>query len=150
MYRQYDKNTTEQSKGLVKKHQNKITLGIIFGAIGAVLIGGFLLSGGTTPNGNIGSVFNPLPVYNSGLGAVNGHVSGPLGLPAVGATVVMSQQMGSYKTVTSFISVDGQFVLPNLEPGRYNFVVAFPDGTNRVLNNIVVGPGSVQTLDIKY
>ena len=144
------KVTKGRSISLIKKHQNKITLGIIFGAIGAVLIGGLLLSGGTTPNQNIGSVFNPLPVYKSGLGAINGYVAGPLGLPAVGATVVATEQGGSAKSANAFISIDGKYVFSNLPPGKYIIMVAFPDGVNRVLNPVLVNPGSVQTINFKY
>jgi hypothetical protein len=144
------KVTDGRSISLIKKHQNKITLGIIFGAIGAVLIGGFLLSGGTAPNSNIGSVFNPLPVYKSGLGAINGNVAGPLGLPAVGATVVATEQGGSAKSANAFISIDGKYVFSNLPPGKYIVMVAFPDGVNKVLNPVSVDPGSVQTINFKY
>ncbi len=146
-----DSNVTDgRSTSLIKKHQNKITLGIIFGAIGAVLIGGLLLSGGTTPNSNIGSVFNPLPVYKSGLGAINGYVAGPLGLPAVGATVVATEQGGSAKSANAFISIDGKYVFSNLPPGEYILMVAYPDGVNKVLNQVSVDPGSVQTINFKY
>ena len=144
------KVTNGRSISLIKKHQNKITLGIIFGAIGAVLIGGLLLSGGTTPNSNIGSVFNPLPVYKSGLGAINGYVAGPLGLPAVGATVVATEQGGSAKSANAFISIDGKYVFSNLPPGEYILMVAFPDGVNKVLNHVSVDQGSVQTINFKY
>ena len=144
------KVTDGRSISPIKKHQNKITLGIIFGAIGAVLIGGLLLSGGTTPNSNIGSVFNPLPVYKSGLGAINGYVAGPLGLPAVGATVVATEQGGSAKSANAFISIDGKYVFGNLPPGKYIIMVAFPDGVNRVVNPVSVDPGSVQTINFKY
>ncbi len=154
MFRQYerDKNAKKNGSGLVKRHKNKIIAGI--GIITAILLVGYLFSGGTRPNSNtggLGSIFDPLPVYKSGQGAVNGYVSGPLGLPAVGSTVIAAGQAGgASNTVTSFISVDGKFTLPNLAPGTYNLVVAFPDGTNKVLSNIVVEQGSVQTLNIKY
>ncbi len=144
------KVTNGRSTSLFKKHQNKITLGIIFGAIGAVLIGGLLLSGGTTPNSNIGSVFNPLPVYKTGLGAVNGYVAGPLGLPAVGATVVATEQGGSAKSANAFISIDGKYVFGNLPPGEYIVMVAYPDGVNKVVNPVSVDAGSVQTINFKY
>ena len=145
------KTTNGQSLSLVKKHKNKIIVAIII--IAAVLIVGYLYSGGTRPNSNnngIGSIFAPLPVYNSGSGAINGYVNGPLGLPAIGATVVAAEQGGSYKTVTAFISVDGKYVLSGLEPGTYIITVAYPDGKNKVMNNIKVEPGSVQTINLQY
>ena len=139
-----------QTTSRIEKHKFKIVLGILVAIIAAVLIIGFLLSGGTTPNSHIGSVFQPLPVYKSGQGAVNGYVSGPLGLPAVGSTVVAAQQGGSGTTQNAFISIDGKYVFNNLPPGEYIIMVAFPDGKNKVLDNIKVDTGSVQTINIKY
>ncbi|MBA3749976.1 MAG: carboxypeptidase regulatory-like domain-containing protein [Nitrosopumilus sp.] len=143
----FSKSSDKRSLSLVKKHKNKIYLGII---VGAILIAGFLLSGGTTPNSNIGSMFEPLPVYKSGSGAINGYVSGPIGLPAVGATIIAAQQGGSASTASGFISIDGKYVFRNLPPGEYILMVAFPDGVNKVLDKVVVGSGSVQTINFNY
>ncbi|MER5175094.1 MAG: carboxypeptidase-like regulatory domain-containing protein [Candidatus Nitrosocosmicus sp.] len=143
----YSKETNGRSTSFVRRH----IIIIIFGAIvAAILIGGFLLSGGTTPNSNIGSVFKPLPVYKSGLGAVNGYISGPLGLPAVGTTIIAAQQGGKGFTASGFISIDGKYVFGNLPPGEYILMVAYPDGTNRVINHVIVDSGSIQTINIKY
>lgn len=146
----FSKTTDGQSFNKLEKHKFKIVLGILVGAIIAVLIIGFLLSGGTTPNGKIGSVFSPLPVYKSGQGAINGYIAGPLGLPAVGSTIIAAQQGGSGFTNNAFISIDGKYVFSSLPPGEYIIMVAFPDGSNRVLNHITVDPGSIQTINIKY
>ena len=94
--------------------------------------------------------FNLSPVYKSGQGAINGYVSGPLGLPAVGSTVVAAQQGGSGVTKNAFISLDGKYVFDNLPPGQYIIMVAFPDGVNKVLDNVNVDTGSVQSINIKY
>lgn len=143
----YSKETNGRSTSFARRH----IIIIIFGAIvAAILIGGFLLSGGTTPNSNIGSVFKPLPVYKSGLGAVNGYISGPLGLPAVGTTIIAAQQGGKGFTASGFISIDGKYVFGNLPPGEYILMVAYPDGTNRVINHVIVDSGSIQTINIKY
>ncbi|MGN6347826.1 MAG: carboxypeptidase-like regulatory domain-containing protein [Candidatus Nitrosocosmicus sp.] len=146
----FSKTKDGQSNSTFEKHKFKIILGILVGAIVAVLIIGFLLSGGTTPNSNIGSVFQPLPVYKSGQGAINGYVSGPLGLPAVGSTIIAAQQGGDGVTKNAFISIDGKYVFSNLPPGEYIIMVAFPDGVNRVLNHVMVDTGSIQTINIKY
>jgi hypothetical protein len=146
----YSKSTDGKQKSRIEKHKFKIVLGIFVAVIAAVLIIGFLLSGGTTPNSNMGSVFQPLPVYKSGQGAINGYVSGPLGLPAVGSTVVAAQQGGSGVTKNAFISLDGKYVFDNLPPGQYIIMVAFPDGVNKVLDNVNVDTGSVQSINIKY
>jgi hypothetical protein len=143
----FSNTTDKRSLSPIKKHKNKIYLGII---VGAIIIAGFLLSGGTTPNSNIGSVFDPLPVYKSGAGAINGYVFGPLGLPAIGSTIIAAEQGGSSLTKSGFISIDGKYVFSDLPPGEYIIMVAFPDGANKVLNKVVVGPGSVQTINFKY
>src|SRR5919112_1441878 len=136
----------KQTTSRFERHKFKIVLGIFVAVIVAVLIIGFLLSGGTTPNSNIGSVFQPLPVYKSGQGAINGYVAGPLGLPAVGSTVVAAQQGGSGVTQNAFISIDGKYVFTSLPPGEYIIMTAFPDGKNKVLDNVKVDSGSVQTI----
>jgi hypothetical protein len=146
----YSKSTDNRQTSRIEKHKFKIVLSIFVALIAAVLIIGFLLSGGTTPNSNIGSVFQPLPVYKSGQGAINGYVSGPLGLPAVGSTVVAAQQGGSGVTQNAFISIDGKYVFNSLPPGEYIIMVAFPNGVNKVLNDVKVDTGSIQTINIKY
>ena len=150
MYRQYDrKNTTEHSQSLVKKHQWGITLGVA--VVGVILIVGFLFSGGTTPNNrDIGSIFEPMPTYKSGLGSINGYVAGPLGLPAVGSTVIAAEQGGTGVTKSSFVSIDGKYVFSDLPPGNYIIMAAFPDGSSTSLDNVRIQSGSVQTLNIKY
>ncbi|MDQ4073273.1 MAG: carboxypeptidase-like regulatory domain-containing protein [Thermoproteota archaeon] len=142
------KTTHGQSQNILKKHKNKIIMGAV--AVGAILLIGFLFSGGTTPKGSLGSIFEPLPVYKTSQGAINGYVYGPLGLPAVGASVVAAQQGGSAKAATAFISIDGKYVLQDLPPGQYILYVSFPDGANKVLDNIRIQAGTVQTINVKY
>ncbi len=149
MYRQFDRKTTEQPQSFVKKHQWGITLGVA--VVGVILIVGFLFSGGTTPNNRgIGSIFEPMPTYKSGLGSINGYVAGPLGLPAVGSTVIAAEQGGTGITETKFVSVDGKYVFSDLPPGNYIMMTAFPDGSSTTLDNVRIQAGSVQTLNIKY
>jgi hypothetical protein len=134
-----------KSRSFVQRHKIKIVMGLI---IAAVLIAGFLLSGGTIPNSNIG--YKSLPVYKTGMGAINGYIGGPLGLPAVGTTIIAAQQGGKGVTENAVISIDGKYVFSSLPPGQYILMVAYPDGTNRVLNNVIVDTGSIQTINIKY
>jgi hypothetical protein len=80
----YSNTANKKTESFVKKHQWGIILAVA--VVGVILIVGYLLSGGTTPNNRgIGSIFEPLPTFKSGLGAINGYVAGPLGLPAVGS-----------------------------------------------------------------
>ncbi len=143
-------DTSSDIKRQTKSPLKNRNLIILIGVIAAIIIVGIAFSGGHAPNSSVGSVFNPLPVYKNGLGAINGYVYGPLGLPAVGATVVASEQTGSTITKTAFISIDGKYVMGNLEPGKYILTVAFPDGTSKVYSNINVDPDSVQTITVKY
>jgi hypothetical protein len=145
----FSKSTDKGSVSFFKKHQWGIIM--VVSVIGFILIVGYLFSGGTTPNNRgIGSIFEPMPTYKSGLGSINGYVAGPLGLPAVGSTVIAAEQGGSALTKSSFVSVDGKYVFGDLPPGDYILMVAFPNGVNRVLDNIQVGSGSIQTINIKY
>jgi hypothetical protein len=141
----YSKVSNGKSRSFVQRHKIKIVMGLI---IAAVLIAGFLLSGGTIPNSNIG--YKTLPVYKTGMGAINGYIGGPLGLPAVGTTIIAAQQGGKGVTENAVISIDGKYVFSSLPPGQYILMVAYPDGTNRVLNNVIVDTGSIQTINIKY
>ena len=103
----YSNTANKKSESFVKKHQWGIIL--VVSVVGVILIVGYLLSGGTTPNNRrIGSIFEHMPTYKSGLGAINGYVAGPLGLPAVGSTVIATEQGGTAISKSSFISVDGK------------------------------------------
>ena len=91
------------------------------------------------------------------LGVVSGHVIGPSALPAIGSSVIAHNIQGlpgtdqwvpDY-TTNSIISIDGKYLL-NLPPGLYRFTVAFPDWTNRTINNYAVWPGSPHSPDFKY
>ena len=145
----YSNTANKRSESFVKKHQWGIILAV--SVVGVILIVGYLLSGGTTPNNRgIGSIFEPMPTYKSGLGAINGYVAGPLGLPAVGSTVIATEQGGTAISKSAFISVDGKYVFSDLPPGEYILMVAFPNGENRVLDNVQVEAGAVQTMNIKY
>jgi len=90
-----------------------------------------------------------MPVYKTGMGAINGHVIGQTGLPALGATIVAIEQDGSEKITMAIISIDGKYVFQDLEPGNYVLMVGFPSGENKVLNYLDVDAGSVYTIDFK-
>jgi hypothetical protein len=118
----------------------------IFTAVGiaaAIIIAGAIISGGTVPSSS-----NSPANLGTEPGMIHGFVAGPTGLPALGATVLAVQQ-GSDFTASAFVSINGQYTL-NLPPGEYILVVAFPDGTDRVLSSIEVARGSNVELDISY
>jgi hypothetical protein len=72
-----------------------------------------------------------------------------LGLPAIGATVIAAEQGGSASAKTAFISIDGKYVFSDLQPGEYILMVAYPDGTNKVIDNVQVNSRSIQTINFK-
>ncbi len=114
------------------------------GIAGALALAGFIISGGIPPNTNVNTA---LPAGTEP-GVVHGYVAGPGGLPAIGATVLAVQQ-GTDFVASAFVSVNGQFGL-SLPPGEYVIVVAFPDGTDRVVNGFEVTRGGAHELDIRY
>ncbi len=141
---------TKQSHtlNLFRIHKKTITMGATM--ISTILIIGYLSGNISSPNATMGSIFNPLPVYSTGLGAVNGYAFTSSGLPALGTIVIVAEQGGQSKTTSAGLTQDGKYVFQNLNPGKYVIVVNFPDGTYKVLNNIQVESNSVQTFIFKY
>jgi hypothetical protein len=133
---------------IIQEHKNELYLVITMMA--SALIAGYLLSVVQLSNNSIGSIFNPLPVYKTGLGAINGYAYETSGLPNKGATIVAAEQGGLYKTINMVVSPDGKYVFPDLNPGQYIIIAIFSDGMYKVLNNVKVEPGSIQTFDFKY
>ena len=82
-------------------------------------------------------------------GALHGYVGGPAGLPAIGASIIAANQETGF-TENAIISLNGQYFLSNLPPGEYIVMVAYPDGTNRVVNEYQVESGSNHELNFSY
>jgi hypothetical protein len=78
---------------------------------------------------------------------IHGYVSGPTGLPAVGAAVVAAEQQTGY-TVNSIVSIDGQYSI-TLPQGKYIVLAAYPDGTNKKVSNIQVEQGTAYSFDFR-
>jgi hypothetical protein len=116
------------------------------GIIGAIALAGAIISGGMLPNTNTNT--SPAVTDQNVPGILHGYVSGPEGLPAVGATVIVAGQTTSYYA-NAFVSVQGQYFM-NLPPDEYVVIVAYPDGTNKVVDGFVVGGGSDHRLDFPY
>lgn len=114
------------------------------GIVGAILLAGFVISGGLLPNTNV----NQAIPGGSEPGLLHGYVGGPGGLPAVGATVLAVQQ-GSDFSASAFVSLNGQYSL-DLPPGEYIVVVAYPDGTDKAVFGLNVERGSDRELDFSY
>lgn len=113
------------------------------GIIGAIIIAGAVISGGMLPNINVQTVS---PGNEPAI--LHGFVAGPGGLPAVGAAVVAAEQETGH-TVNEFVSVDGNYSF-DLPPGNYIVLVAYPDGTNKIVNDYAVESGASHRLDFSY
>lgn len=147
-----EKTTSEKPKGKTSKPLIYALVGVLV----AIALGGFIVSDGLLSNVNRSTTSVP-SLQISALGTISGHVTGPLGLPAIGSTIIVNKIQGlpgtdqglpDY-TTNSIISIDGKYVF-SLPPGVYRFTVAFPDGLNHVGNNYAVWPGSIRSLDFKY
>lgn len=90
-------------------------------------------------------------------GTLEGKVIGPTGLPAVGASVIAEKDLGVITSVVkeggytanSFAKIDGTYSF-NVPSGVYKITVAFPDGTNQIIENYAIWPSSSSSFDFKY
>lgn len=128
-----------------KKNDYRIAAYVAAGIVGAIALAGFIISGGMLPNANVSQA---IPAGTEP-GVLHGYVNGPVGLPAVGATV-MAVQQGDNFYASSFVSVNGQYYI-NLPPGEYIVYVAFPDGTSEVAaSELQIERGTAHELDVSY
>ena len=121
----------------------KITIYTAAGIAGAIALAGFIISGGLLPNANVNRSI-PAGIEP---GSLHGHVTGPGGLPAVGATVLAVQQ-GNAFVASSFVSITGDYDI-QIPPGNYVIYVAYPDGTDET-RTVDVQRGSLQELNFAY
>src|ERR671919_889774 len=146
--------STPQIGQVKKSNRYRIAIYTAIGIVAAVALAGFIISGGMLPNinqNNTPPVTQTASTTGTGLvpGALHGYVKGPTGLPAIGASVVAANQETGY-TDNAIISISGQYLLNNLPAGEYIVMVAYPDGTNNVVNEFQVESGSNQQLDFSY
>lgn len=121
----------------------KITIYTAAGIAGAIALAGFIINGGLLPNANVNRSI-PAGIEP---GSLHGHVTGPGGLPAVGATVLAVQQ-GNAFVASSFVSITGDYDI-QIPPGNYVIYVAYPDGTDET-RTVDIPRGSLQELNFAY
>jgi hypothetical protein len=161
----YEEGYTKRAHG-IRKHLVLLLVVILVLAISIGIVA-FVLSGGLMPNINKGSSVStlviPLPspspksIPSTDLGTIKGVVVGPTGLPAIGATVLAYKEIGlpdsAVKeggfTKSSFVFIDGSYSL-KVPSGIYRITVAFPDGTDKIIENYAVWPSSLSLYDFNY
>jgi hypothetical protein len=121
---------------------------VLAGVAAAIAISGFFISGGNLPNINQSPDTSTTPSVGP-TGALHGYVGGPTGLPAIGASVIAANQETGF-TENAIISLNGQYFLGNLPEGQYIVMVAFPDGTNKAVNEFQIESGSNNELNFSY
>ena len=126
------------------------TIGIVIALTSLLLVIGFVTGSISLPNISLGSIFEPLPVYKTGAGAINGYVIGSNQMSTIGTIMVAADQSDHFTTVSTGLQPDGKYVLEELKPGKYIVIAYFPDGNYRIMDNVLVQPNSVQTLTFKY
>lgn len=126
-----------------QKNDYRTAAYVAAGVIGAIALIGFIISGGLPPNVNAGQTVPG----GAEPGVLHGVVTGPGGLPAIGATILAVQQ-GDDFYASSFVSVNGQYNI-NLPPGEYIVYVAYPDGTDETAT-IEMQRGASSELNFDY
>ena len=143
----YEMHPHKNSLQVLIRQRKLITISVAI--VSAILLIAYIGSNVFSPTGSLGSIFDPLPVYKNGLGAINGYVLNDLELPSIGTIMIAVEQGGSSKTTTFSVTDGGKFLFQDLNPGKYVIIAAFPEGTTSVLNNVNVDPNSVQTFIFK-
>ena len=150
-----EKNNVKQYFKHQRTERSKYQIALLtaIGIVGAIALAGFIISGGMLPNINQNNTPSP-PTTLSTTGAIppaalHGYVSGPAGLPAIGASIIAANQETGY-TENAIISINGQYFLNNLPQGEYIVMVTYPDGTNKVVNDFQVESGINHELDFSY
>jgi hypothetical protein len=129
----------------VDKNDYRIAAYTAAGIVGAIALAGFIISGGFLPNANNPAVTGALTEP----AALHGTVTGPGGLPAIGASVVAAEQTSGF-TTNAFVSINGGYYYLDVQPGNYIVMVAYPDGTNQVVSDFEVARGSDHELNFSY
>jgi hypothetical protein len=156
--RNQEKDVTQYTKSQRKQEQKskyQIAIFTAIGIVGVISLAGFIISGGILPNVNQNNASPATQTTSTTTGAVlppgalHGYVAGPTGLPAIGASVIAANQETGY-TENAIISINGQYLLSNLPAGEYIVMVAYPDGTSKVVNDFQIEGGSSHKLDFSY
>lgn len=153
-----------------------LVLTVIVALALVLAIAGYVLNGGILPNAHqgLGLIIHPteqklspqssapqsisaVPQTSIDFGTLEGKVLGPTGLPAIGASVIAQKELGVITsivkeggfTANSSVTADGSYSF-NVPSGIYKITVAFPDGTNQMVENYAIWPSSSSSYDFQY
>ena len=150
-----------------------LVLTVIVALVLVLAIAGYVLNGGILPNAHKGlslitypseqqlspqssapQSFSAAPQTSIDFGTVEVKVIGPTGLPAIGASVIAQKELGVITsmvkdTANSFVTADGSYSF-NVPSGVYKITVAFPDGTNQMVENYAIWPSSSSSYNFQY
>jgi hypothetical protein len=140
-----------QRQSLIQNNDNshRRTIGIVIALSSLLLVIACVTGNISLPNVSLGSIFDPLPVYKNGSGAINGHVITAANESILGTIMVAAAQSDHFTTISTALGPDGKYIFEDLKPGKYMIIAFLPDGNFRVMNNIQVHPNTVQTLNFK-
>lgn len=138
-----------QSSILSNDNSHRRTIGIVIALSSLLLVIACVTGSISLPNISLGSIFDPLPVYKNGAGAINGYIVAAAGESTLGTIMVAAAQSDHFTTVSTALGPDGKYIFEDLKPGKYIIIAFLSDGNFRVMNNIQVHPNTVQTLTFK-
>jgi hypothetical protein len=167
------KKTQENRYKNITRNYVLLVLTVIVALALVLAIAGYVLSGGILPNAHQGlslitypaeqqlspqssasQSISGVPQTSIDFGTLEGKVLGPIGLPAIGASVVAQKELGVVTstvkdggfTANSFVTADGSYSF-SVPSSIYKITVAFPDGTNQMVENYAIWPSSSSSYD---
>ena len=144
------KKGIQESRKEHRKSKYLVAVYTAAGIIGAIALAGFIISGGMLPNSNSGiqSSSTTDSIIGNEPGMLYGYVEGLSGLPAIGSTVIATDQVTG-QTTSAFVSLTGEYFI-NLPPSTYRAIVAFPNGETQVIDSFEIARGTAQELNFSY
>lgn len=144
------KKSTQESRKEQRMSKYLVAVYTTAGIVGAIVLAGFIISGGMLQNSTSGiqSPSAPGSIVGNEPGMLYGYVGGLSGLPAIGASIVAENQETG-ETTSAFVSLTGQYFV-NLAPGTYEVIVSFPNGETQVIDSFEIARGTAHELNFSY
>jgi hypothetical protein len=170
------KKTQDNNYKNITRNYVLLVLTVIVALALVLAIAGYVLNGGNLPNAHqgLGLIIYPTeqklspqssahqsisaaPKTSIDFGTLEGKVLGPTGLPAIGASVIAQKELGVITSIVkeggftgnSSVTADRSYSF-NVPSSIYKITVAFPDGTNQMVENYAIWPSSSSSYDFQY